>query len=68
MSGLAPKEVEALRPGRQVPGVWKGARHPGRAVLLWVHPSMVCDLQEDQDDDALSDVWLVLLDRKDSGR
>ena len=68
MSGIASKEVETLHPGREVPGVWKGPRHPGRAVLLWEHPGMVCEVQEDQGDDAMPDLWCILLDSKGSRR
>ena len=66
MSGFTVKETEALCSGREVSGVWKGPQHPGRAVLLWDHPRMVCSLQEDPDLDALSDLWFLLLDQKGS--
>ena len=68
MSGISTKEVEALRPGREVPGVWKGARHPGRAVLLWVHPRMVCSLPESEDIDVMPDLWILLPYEKDPRR
>ena len=68
MSGVTPKEVETLRPGREVSGVWKGPRHPGRAVLLWVHPRMVCSLPEGEDFDAVPDVWVLLPSKKGAGR
>jgi hypothetical protein len=67
VSGIGIQQVEAVRPDRKVSGVWKGARHPGKAVLLWAHPRMVCSLQEDPDDDVMSKVRLILLDRKDPG-
>ena len=68
MSGAAPKEVGVLRPDGEVPGVFKGARHPCRSVLLWESPGLVLDLSEGESEHALSDLWFLLQGEKQDPR
>jgi len=60
MSGVKFRDLERV-PDSDIVCLLQCAHRPGAPLQLWVYHSSLPSLQEDQNDDAMSQVWDFLL-------